>query len=144
MAQRPEYQSLPELRSQSTFPAFAVLGDKPKGPLEKFLSLFADVRAGEGLGALILMVNIFLLLAAYYLLKTAREPLVLTEGGAAVKSYSSAGQAALLMLLVPLYGLVAAKVNRVRLIVGLLLFFALNLLGFQTLGFAGQKIGVAF
>ncbi len=144
MANKTDYQSLPELRSQTAFPAFAVEGEKPRGPIEKFLSLFADVRAGEGVGALLLTVNVLLLLGAYYLLKTAREPLILTEGGASVKAYSSAGQAALLMLLVPLYGMVGARVNRLRLVVGLTLFFASHLLVFQALGFGGVKIGVAF
>lgn len=141
---RTDYQSVPELRSQTTFPAFAVEGEKPRSPLERLLSLFADVRAGEGLSALLLTCNVLLLLGAYYLLKTAREPLILTEGGAAVKSYSSAGQAVLLMLCVPLYGWVAAKVNRLYLIMGLSLFFAANLLVFQALGFAGVPIGIAF
>ncbi|MEO7649365.1 MAG: Npt1/Npt2 family nucleotide transporter [Bryobacteraceae bacterium] len=108
------------------------------------LSIFADVRAGEGAGALLLMVNIFLLLASYYLLKTAREPLVLTEGGASVKAYSSAGQAVLLMILVPLYGLVGSKVTRLKLVMGLTLFFASHLLVFQSLGAAGVAVGVAF
>jgi AAA family ATP:ADP antiporter len=144
MAQKPDYQSIPELRSQVSFPSFTVEGEKPRGPIEKFLSLFADVRAGEGLGALLLTVNVLLLLGSYYLLKTAREPLILTEGGAAVKAYSSAGQAALLMLLVPLYGMVGARVNRLKLVVGLTLFFASHLLIFQFFGFAGARIGVAF
>ncbi|MFN0103252.1 MAG: NTP/NDP exchange transporter [Bryobacteraceae bacterium] len=144
MAQRPDYQSIPELRSQVSFPAFAVEGEKKRGPLEKFLSLFADVRAGEGLGALLLTANVLLLLGSYYLLKTAREPLILTEGGASVKAYSSAGQAALLMLLVPLYGLIASRVNRLKLVVGLTLFFASHLLIFQFLGLTGVEIGVAF
>jgi ATP:ADP antiporter, AAA family len=144
MPQKPDYQSIPELRSQVSFPSFAIEGEKQRGPIEKFLSLFADVRAGEGLGALILMVNVLLLLGSYYLLKTAREPLILTEGGASVKAYSSAGQAVLLMLLVPLYGLVAGHVNRMKLVVGLMLFFASNLLVFQFLGFAGSKIGVTY
>ena len=48
----------------------------------------------------------FLVLAAYYMLKTAREVFILTEGGAEVKSYSSAGQAILL--------LARAGVRRVR------------------------------
>jgi len=141
---RPDYQSRPEMRSGASFPAFKILGEKPKGPLEKFLSFFADVRAGEGVGALVLLANVFLLLGAYYLLKTAREPLVLTEGGAAVKSYSAAGQAALLMILVPLYGLVGSKVNRLKLVVGLTLFFVSNLVIFHALGAAGTHIGVAF
>ncbi|MBL8241063.1 MAG: hypothetical protein JNM66_26815 [Bryobacterales bacterium] len=144
MSKRTDYQSLPELKSQVSFPAFAVEGEKQRGPLERFLSLFADVRAGEGLGALLLTANVLLLLGSYYLLKTAREPLILTEGGASVKAYSSAGQAALLMLLVPLYGMAGARMNRLKLVVGLTLFFASHLLVFQALGLAGAKIGVAF
>lgn len=144
MSKRTDYQSVPELKSQVSFPAFAVEGEAPRGPLEKFLSLFADVRAGEGVGVVLLTANVLLMLAAYYLLKTAREPLILTEGGAAVKSYSAAGQAALLMILVPLYGLVGTRVNRLKLVVGLTLFFASHLLVFQFLGFAGVPVGIAF
>ena len=54
----------------------------------------------------------FVVLAAYYELKTARETFILTEGGAEVKSYSSAGQALLLLILVPAYGAFASRVNR--------------------------------
>ena len=54
-------------------------------PAEYFLRLFADVRAGEATTALLLTVNVFLLLTAYYLLKVAREPLILLGGGAEVK-----------------------------------------------------------
>src|SRR5262249_28374026 len=144
MTERPEYQTHPELHTQTSFPSFQVVGEQPRSALERFLSLFADVRAGEGLGALLLMINVFLLLGAYYLLKTAREPLILTEGGAAVKSYSAAGQAVLLMILVPLYGIVGSRVNRLKLITGLMLFFALHLVTFQILGSAGAQIGVAY
>ena len=56
-------------------------------PIESFLSHFADVRAGEGVGVLLMALNLFLLLDAYYLLKTVREVLILTQGGAEVKSY---------------------------------------------------------
>ena len=94
------------------------MGEPPKNGAEKLLSYVADVRSGEGWSALLLLVNVFLLLFAYYLLKTVREALILTEGGAYVKAYSSAGQAALLMLLVPLYGFVGTKVVRIKLIVG--------------------------
>ena len=58
--------------------------------LERLLSVVGDVRPGEGLGALILTINLFMLLGAYYLLKTVRESLILAEGGAEVKAYSSA------------------------------------------------------
>jgi len=86
-------ESLTTLR----FPAVS-----PRSRLESLLSHFADVRAGEGVGILLMALNLFLLLGAYYLLKTVREVLILTQGGAEVKSYSSAGQAALLLVLVPL------------------------------------------
>ena len=116
-----------------------------KGPLDRFLGAFADVRAGEGLTALLLMLNIFLLLAAYYLLKTIREPLILTvPGGAEVKSYAAAAIAGLLLILVPVYSAVASRVSRVRLINGVTLFFIVCLIAFFVLSGAGVPIGVAF
>jgi AAA family ATP:ADP antiporter len=116
-----------------------------KGPLDRVLGIFTDVRAGEGVTALLLMLNIFLLLAAYYLLKTIREPLILNvPGGAEVKSYSSAAIAGLLILLVPLYSAVASRVSRVRLINGVTLFFIACLIVFFSLSVAGVAIGVPF
>ena len=134
----------PELRSHRSFPLFRTLGERPKGPIEKALSVFADVRAGEGAGVLLLMINVFLLLGAYYLLKTVREALILSEGGAEVKTYASAGQAMLLLGLIPLYGWVGTKLNRVKLVSGLMLFFILNLVLFYAGGKAGLKEGVVF
>src|SRR5262245_61964067 len=88
---RPEYQSRAELTHTQTMPRFETVGGAPQSGLEKALSYFADVRAGEGRGVLLLTLNVFLLLFAYYLLKTVREALILTEGGAYIKAYSSAG-----------------------------------------------------
>src|SRR5258706_3750966 len=141
---RPEYQSRAELRHTQTLPRFETVGEPPKNTAEKLLSYFADVRAGEGWSALLLTVNVFLLLFAYYLLKTVREALILTEGSAYIKAYSSAGQAALLMALVPLYGFVGAKVVRIKLIVGLLLVFVSNLVIFYLAGISGAREGVVF
>jgi AAA family ATP:ADP antiporter len=116
-----------------------------KGLLDRCLGIFADVRAGEGLTALLLMLNIFLLLGAYYLLKTIREPLILTvPGGAEVKSYAAAAIAGLLILLVPIYSAIASRVSRVRLINGVTLFFMACLVAFFGLHRAGVPIGVAF
>jgi ATP:ADP antiporter, AAA family len=112
--------------------------------LDRALSLFSDVHAGEGASALLLALNVFWLLAFYYILKTVRESLILSEGGAEVKSYAAAGQALLLVLVIPAYGAVAARVNRVRLISSVSLFFASHLVIFYLLGAAGVKIGVAF
>jgi AAA family ATP:ADP antiporter len=115
-----------------------------KGPLESVLSLFAPIRPGEGLTAILLGLNVFLLLASYYVLKTVREPLILTQGGAEVKSYAAAGQALLLLLVLPLYSGFSARVNRIRLIGWVTLFFISHLALFYALGVAGVRIGVAY
>ncbi len=115
-----------------------------KSAPERFLSLFTDIREGETPTALILAVNVFLLLGTYYLLKTVRESLILSENGAEVKSYAAAAQAALLLVVVPLYGKLGTKVNRMKLIGWVTGFFILNLLGFWLAGSAGRRVGVAF
>jgi AAA family ATP:ADP antiporter len=52
------------------------------GPLDRLLGLFSEVRPGEGARALLMLVNVFLILVSYYVIKTVREPLVLgTEAG---------------------------------------------------------------
>jgi AAA family ATP:ADP antiporter len=116
-----------------------------KSPLDRLLSLFTDVRAGEGATALLMLVNVFLLLICYSVLKTAREPLILLGGGAEVRSYAAAGQAVVLMGFVPLYSWFATKVNRAKLLVGVYLFFLVNIELFAVGVAAGVPyIGVAF
>jgi len=136
--------SHPELRSHQSFPHFRSVGEQPRSALERLLSVFADVRAGEGPGVVLLACTVFLLLAGYYLLKTAREALILTEGGAEVKVYSSAAQAVLLLAVVPAYGWLASRVPRIRLIGLTSVFFAVNLLLFAAARVAGMAVGVAF
>lgn len=136
--------SHPELVSHKSFPSFRTVGEAPKSRLERALSVFADVRAGEGAGAVLLALNVFLLLAGYNLLKPARDGLILAEGSAEVKSYSSAAQAVLLMGIVPLYGWLASGVNRIRLIGISGLFFAANLVIFAIAGRAGVREGIPF
>ena len=94
-----------------------------KSPLERALSLFADVRVGEGTTAVLMLVNIFTLLVCYSVIKTVREPLILLGGGAEVRSYAAAGQALLLMGFVPAYGWIASRANRGLLLVGMTFFF---------------------
>jgi AAA family ATP:ADP antiporter len=115
-----------------------------KGVLDRLLSLFTRVEAGEGLNCLLLALNVFLLLAAYYIIRPVRQSLILSEGGAEVQSYSAAGQALLLLLVVPAYGAFAARVNRMRLITWVTLFFISNLGIFYILGAGGMRVGVAF
>lgn len=115
-----------------------------KSPLDWFFSLFTEVRPGESVGILLMAVNVFLLLGSYYLLKTTREALILVEGGAEIKSYAAAGQAVLLLLVVPAFGWLSARVGRIRLITIVNLFFVSNLVLFWLLGKAGAREGIAF
>ncbi len=105
-----------------------------RGLLERFLSLFGDVRGGEGLGAALLALNAFLLLFAYYLLKPIREGLIVGGVGPEIKSYTAALQALLLLFLIPAYGRFSSRVNRIRLITWVTLFFISNLAVFYMLG----------
>jgi len=115
-----------------------------KSVLDRALSIFADVRAGEGFNAILLAANVFYLLAFYSVLKIVRDALILSEAGAVAASYASAGQAILMLGFVPAYGAFASRVNRVWLICGVMLFFASNLLIFALLGVGGVRIGIPF
>ncbi len=125
---------------------------EPLSWVERGLKIFADVKAGEGPTALLLTLNVFLLLVAYYLLKTAREPLILAggPGAAEIKSYASGGMSLLLLGWVPLYGYVAQRVGRVKLISFVTIFFASNLVLFYVLAhmlhgeIALGRLGIAF
>jgi AAA family ATP:ADP antiporter len=142
--------SHPEMVSRASFPVFQTVGEQPKSLLERFLSLFADVRAGEGAGVILLTVNVFLLLGLYYLLRSARQALILTEGapfgwtGSQLAAYSAAGMAVVLLGVVPLFGWLASRVRRLRLITTTTLIFASNLVLFYLAGQAGLKIAALF
>ncbi|MEN8145615.1 MAG: hypothetical protein ABFS14_11760 [Gemmatimonadota bacterium] len=112
--------------------------------LDRFLRLFSDVRSGEGTSALILALNVFLILTAYYLIKPVREALILSGGGAEVKSYAAAGQALLLAGAVPLYGWLAGKLPRKRLINIVTFFFVACLGVFFLLAQTSLPLGVPF
>ena len=103
---------------------------------------FAKVEPEETFSTAMLTLTIFLIMMAYYFLKTAREPLVLLYGSAEVKSYASAAQATLLLLLLPLYNMLVKRVSRMRLLATVYLFFVSNLLIFTMLPAA--TIAVAF
>ncbi|PYQ46142.1 MAG: translocase [Acidobacteria bacterium] len=64
-----------------------------------------------------------MLMVGYYIFKVVREPLVLVGGGAEMKSYAAAAQALTLMGFVPLYSWFSSRVNRMRLIMGVIFFF---------------------
>jgi AAA family ATP:ADP antiporter len=111
---------------------------KQQGRIDRALRLFGDVRAGEGATVLLMCLNVFLLLLAYYVLKTVREPLILMAGGAELKSYAAGAQALTLIAYVPLYGWVAQRLPRQRFLAAVVLFFV----GCIQLFFLGSRAGV--
>ena len=113
-------------------------------PLDRFLRLFADVRPGEGITVVLLALTIFLLLTAYYVLKPVREALILGQGSAELKSYMSAGMVIVLAVVVPLYGRLAARVPRRRLINIVTAIFAVCLVAFYALVQLDVQIGMIY
>jgi AAA family ATP:ADP antiporter len=95
-------------------------------------------------GIVLLSLSMFLLLITYYVLKTVREALILTQGGAEVKSYSAFAQALVLLVVVPAYSALASRVKRVTLLSWITSMFATNLLLFFVMDRAGLRIGVTF
>jgi len=103
--------------------------------LDRFLGLFANVREREGITSLMLVMNIFLILMAYYFIKPVREgwlSVSLFEGFTQleVKAYSAFGQSLLLVAVLPLYAKLAARWTRRDLIVRSGLFFSAVLVAF--------------
>lgn len=93
------------------------------------------MRAGEGVTALLLTLNVFLLLTSYYLIKPVREALIgSVEHGPEYKSYMGGAIALALFAIVPLYGMLAARFKRNALILRVSFFFVANLVGFWFLG----------
>jgi len=96
-----------------------------------------------------MLVCVFLILTAYYLMKTAREGLILTGGtfglkGDELKTYANGGMAVLLVGLVPAYSWLANRVRRIRLINVSYALVMASLVAFYVLGRAGVPIGLAF
>lgn len=112
--------------------------------LDRVLRLVGDVRPGEGAKASVLGLSLFVLLAAYYLLKVVRESLILSSYDAEVKVYVAAGQAVLLIPAVAAYGWLSGRVGRFRLMVSATLFFAACVVTFATLHALAVPIELPF
>lgn len=104
----------------------------------------ADVHPGEWRLVLLCFANLFLLLAAYYILKVIREPLILLEGGAVMRSYARGLEALLLLLLVPAYGVLANRFEPDKLVNWILGVFVICVGVFVGLGHLGVHVGFAF
>jgi AAA family ATP:ADP antiporter len=125
--------------------------------MDRLLGRFTEVHPGEGPRAVVMLVNIFLLLVSYYIIKTVREPLILTTevpewlkaagiaDAAEVKTYAAAAQALTLMAFVPAYSWFASRVDRMKLVFGVTAFFVVNILMFAAaLQLGVDHVGVFF
>ena len=107
-----------------------------RGPAyERLLRLFADVHPREGATSLILVANIFLILAAFYLIKPVREGwLAVTDIGSLTKleirAYSAFAQSLMLLAILPFYARLAARLSRNVLITRVGVLFGVLLVAF--------------
>jgi ATP:ADP antiporter, AAA family len=128
-----------------------------KGVLERALSIVTEVRPGEAATAVLLAVNVFVLLSAYYTIRPLRSALLLPVqiplpggrimAGPEIQSYTGAILAALFLVIVPLYSAFASRVDRIRLINRVTMFFVVTLIGFYFLArlqFSPTVVAVTF
>jgi AAA family ATP:ADP antiporter len=114
---------------------------KSPGLFYRFLKLFTDIRPGEALTAFLLMLNVYMLLMAYYIIKPVRDALMLEEWPAEIKNYLSAAIAVLLVFAVKIFSRIASKFPRQQLITWVTLFFISNLALFYALHLGGMGPG---
>lgn len=111
---------------------------QPQRALRSFLRFFTDIREGEETSALLMLLNVFLILCAYYLIKPLREGWISisdVEGlsKVEVKAYSAFGQSLLLIPIVSAYGSLSNRWKRSVLISRATIFCMSNMLIFWAL-----------
>ncbi|MGI9316326.1 MAG: NTP/NDP exchange transporter [bacterium] len=111
---------------------------------ERFLDLFARVRPGEGRAVFHFMGYGFLVMFVLYMLKTLREPLLLSESTAQTKSYGYAVTALILLFIVPIYSALYRKFPTRELSFWLYGILLAGQLGFFLLSRSPVKIGFAY
>ncbi|MGB5427782.1 MAG: hypothetical protein WBN95_13465, partial [Gammaproteobacteria bacterium] len=106
--------------------------------IERFLRVFTEVKPGEGITALMMFANVFLILLAYYFIKPLREGWIaisdiqgLTK--MEVKAYSSFAQSLVLLFIVGWYARLADRWDRVTLFTRATLFCISNMVIFWFL-----------
>jgi AAA family ATP:ADP antiporter len=107
----------------------AAFGGRPSGrPLhERLLGSFTQIEAGEGRALVLFFAYAFLVLVSLYIVRTLREPLLLVDASAEVKTYASAAAALALLVLVPLYGAAFRRTDRNQLVRSVTGFFIATL-----------------
>ncbi|AQA19854.1 hypothetical protein BST95_17975 [Halioglobus japonicus] len=114
------------------------------GWLRQTLLLGVELRPGELRGVLAMFATLFLILFTAYLLKPAREMLILTEGTAEIRSYAVALQALLLLVFIPIYGKFSRQFDSYRYMRIVSAVCVATLLAFAAAGQAGMAISVPY
>jgi len=117
--------------------------------IDRALRPMSRVHTGEGIVAVLMLACVFLILTSYYVMKTAREGLILAGGtfglkGDELKTYANGAMALLLIGIVPAYGILANRVRRIRLINVSYAIVIACLVAFYVLARSGVPIGLAF
>ncbi len=112
--------------------------------IKRTLTLGVELKPGEALGVLAMFASLFLVLFTAYLLKPAREMLILTEGTAEIRSYAVALQALLLLFFIPVYGKFSRRFDSYRYMQIVTFVCVAMLLGFVVAGRAGLSISVVY
>lgn len=99
-----------------------------------FRNIVTEIRPGEGRVATLLLSSVFFLLASLYMLKVAREAKVLSDQGIwglrgpELKALARGIQAVVLAaVIIPVYSWVSSRVPRRSLMIGMTLFYAVNI-----------------
>lgn len=116
--------------------------EKSPDIFHKFFRLFTVIHPGEAITVLLLASNIFLIGAAYSILKPVRKGLILTKHSAEKEAYLYAIVAILLIFVVKVFGYLSSKIPRQKLIASVTLFFISNLVIFYILSEAGISLSI--
>ena len=111
---------------------------------QRLLGQIYEIKPTERRSAALFFVYALLMMVSYYILKTIREPLLLTGSSAEYKSYAHAVIALTLLVFLPLYGMVFSSTRKINLIRIITVFFLACMAVFMLLGRSGADIGFAY
>ena len=114
------------------------------GWLRRTLTLGVELKPGEGVAVIAMFASLFLVLFTAYLLKPAREMLILTEGTAEIRSYAVALQALMLLFFIPIYSKFSRRFDSYHYMRIVTAVCVVTLLGFAAAGKAGASISVVY
>ena len=114
------------------------------GWLRRTLTLGVELKPGEGMAVVAMFASLFLVLFTAYLLKPAREMLILTEGTAEIRSYAVALQALMLLFFIPVYSKFSRRFDSYHYMRIVTAVCVVTLLGFAAAGKAGLSISVIY